>query len=143
MSFFDHSASIFSSSVHPSVCPSVCLFDCKLFIFLCSSPEPLGQFHPNLKQDILKLVQMNDVSRLFPRGETYKIAIIHWRNFKNLILQNHSANFDQTWHKAFFVKGEGSSSLFKWRITPLSKGRWLWNSIIPLTKCRNLLQQNH
>ena len=37
------------SSVCLSVCPSVC----KLFTFSSSSPEPLGQFQPNLAQSIL------------------------------------------------------------------------------------------
>ena len=54
VSFSDH-----LSSVCPSVCPSVC----KLFTFSSSSPEPLGQFQPNLAQSILgwrgfKFVQM-------------------------------------------------------------------------------------
>ena len=38
-----------------------------------------------------------------------------------LLLQNHWANFNQTWHKA--SEGKGDSSLFKWRATPNSKGR--------------------
>ena len=42
---------------------SVCLSVCKLFTFSSSSPEPLGQFQPNLAQSILgwrgfKFVQM-------------------------------------------------------------------------------------
>ena len=46
-----------------SVCPSVYLSVCKLFTFSFSSPEPLGQFQPNLAQSILgwrgfKFVQM-------------------------------------------------------------------------------------
>ena len=39
----------------------------------------------------------------------------------HLLLQNHLANFNQTWHKVFL--GEGDSSLFKWRATPFPKGR--------------------
>ena len=39
----------------------------------------------------------------------------------HLLLQNHWANFNQTWHKVFL--GEGDSSLFKWRATPFPKGR--------------------
>ena len=39
----------------------------------------------------------------------------------HLLLQNHWANFNQTWHKVFLVKGD--SSLFKWRATPFPKGR--------------------
>ena len=37
------------------------------------------------------------------------------------LLQNHWANFNQTWHKA--SSGEGDSSLFKYRAPPFSKGR--------------------
>ena len=36
-----------------SVCLSVCPSVCKLFTFSSSSPEPLGQFQPNLAQSIL------------------------------------------------------------------------------------------
>ena len=39
----------------------------------------------------------------------------------HLLLQNHWANFNQTWHKVSL--GEGDSSLFKWRATPFPKGR--------------------
>ena len=45
ITFSDH----LSSVVCLSVCPSVC----KLFTFSSSSPEPLGQFQPNLAQSIL------------------------------------------------------------------------------------------
>ena len=41
------------SSVRLSVCLSVCPSVCKLFTFSSSSPEPLGQFQPNLAQSIL------------------------------------------------------------------------------------------
>ena len=47
----------------------------------------------------------NGGSRPFPRGETYEIAKMYWQNFKNLLLKNHWANFNQTWHKA--PLGEG------------------------------------
>ena len=36
----------------------------------------------------------------FPRGDNYKIGKIHWQILKNLLLQNHWVNFNQTWHKA-------------------------------------------
>ena len=44
-------------------------------------------------------------------------------NFSNfhLLLQNHWANFNQTWHKVSL--GEGDSSLFKWRATSFPKWR--------------------
>jgi hypothetical protein len=38
-----------------------------------------------------------------------------------LLLQNHWANFNQTWHKWFL--GGWDSKLFKWRGLPFSKGR--------------------
>ena len=42
-------------------------------------------------------------------------------SYFHLLLQNHWANFNQTWHKASL--GEGDSSLFKWSAPPFSKGR--------------------
>ena len=36
-----------------------------------------------------------------------------------LLLQNHWANFNQTWHKVSL--GEGDSSFFKWRAPPFSR----------------------
>ena len=69
-----------------------------------SSQEPLSQFQPNLAQSILgwrgfKFVQMKDQTLL--QGEIItKITKIHWRNIKNLLLQNNWANFNQFWRKA-------------------------------------------
>ena len=40
-----------------------------------------------------------------PRGDNHEIPKIHWRNFKNL-LQNHWANFNQTWHKTSLDVGD-------------------------------------
>ena len=62
-----------------SFCPPVC----KLFTYSSSSPEPPGQFLPNLAHSILgwwgfKFVQMKDHA-LF-QGEI--ITKIHWRNLK-------------------------------------------------------------
>ena len=57
------------------------------------------------------------------------------RPLENLLLQNHWANFNQTWHKASL--GEGDSSMFKWRAPPFSKERWK-----TLTKLKHLLLQN-
>ena len=42
----------FSDHVSSAVLPSVRLSVCKLFTFSSSSPEPLGQFQPNLAQSI-------------------------------------------------------------------------------------------
>ena len=86
MSFSDHLSSVVCLSVclsvHPSVRPSVC----KLFTFSSSSPEPLGQFQPNLAQNILgwrgfKYVQVKGPS-LFQGEIITQIAKIHWRNLK-------------------------------------------------------------
>ena len=68
VSFSDHLSSVVCLSVRPSVCLSVC----KLFTFSFSSPEPLGQFQPNLAQSILgwrgfKFVQMK--GHALPKGE--------------------------------------------------------------------------
>ena len=41
---------------------------------------------------------------------------------KNLLLKNHWANFNQTWHKTFL--GDEDSSLFKLRAQLFSKGRY-------------------
>ena len=43
------------------------------------------------------------------------------RILKNPFLQNHLANLNQTWHKAFL--GEGNSILFKGRAPCFFKGR--------------------
>ena len=71
---------------------------CKLFTF-SFSPEPLGQFN----QTWQKASQVKEIQE------------------KNLLLQNHGENFNQTWHKAFM--GEGDSSLLKSKATLFSKGR--------------------
>ena len=62
----------FSDRLSSVVCLSVCLSVCKLFLFSTSSPEPLGQFQPNLAQSILgwrgiKFVQMK--APAFFKGE--------------------------------------------------------------------------
>ena len=48
------------------------------------------------------------------------VVVINFSPF-HLLLKNHWANFNQTWHKASL--GEGDSSLFKWRALPFSNGR--------------------
>ena len=48
------------------------------------------------------------------------VVVVNFSHF-HLLLQNHWANFNQTWHKASL--GEGDSSLFKWRAPPFPKGR--------------------
>ena len=64
----------------------------------------------------------------FFHGEIVKIR---WRFYKNLLLQNKLANFNQPWHKSSL--GSGYISLFKWRAPPFSKMRLLRNSENTLT----------
>jgi hypothetical protein len=61
-------------------------------------------------------------------------------SFKNLLLQNHWANFNQTWHKSSF--GEGDSSLFKGREQRFSKGIIVEREKNTLKIFKNLLLQN-
>ena len=58
-------------------------------------------------------VYSNEGPRPFPRGGNNEIAKkIHvFTKFKNLLLQNHWAYFNQTWQKASL--GEGDSNLFQ------------------------------
>ena len=67
-----------------SVHLSIRLSGGKPFTFSSSSPEPLGQFQPNLAQSSrwVKGIQVcsNNWPRPFPRGDNYEIAKIHWRN---------------------------------------------------------------
>ena len=48
------------------------------------------------------------------------VIVVNISNF-HLVLQNHLANFNQTWHKASL--GEVDLNFFKWRATSFSKGR--------------------
>ena len=57
----------------------------------------------------------------FPRGDKKKKSENILTKFKDSFLQNHLANFNQTWHKASF--GKGDSTFWKWRATPFFKGR--------------------
>ena len=57
-----------------------------------SSPEPLGQFQPNLAQSILawwvfKFVLKKGHARPFLRGDNYEIPKKHWRCFKKIFFQ--------------------------------------------------------
>ena len=49
------------------------------------------------------------------------LSVYTWRvsSSKAILLQNHWANFNQTWHKASLSNGD--SSLFKWRTLPFSR----------------------
>ena len=71
-----------------------------------------------------------------------RLSVCPSENFSHfqLLLQNHLANFNQTCHKASV--GEGDSSLFKWRVTPFSRGRQYWKCKIILKIFKNLLLQN-
>ena len=117
VSFSDHNLSV----VRRCRCR---LWHCrKLFIFSSCSPEPIST-KLGTKHSWVKGTQFcsSEGPGLFPRGGNYEIAKIHWRNFKkNLSLQIHWANFNQTWHKAFL--GDEESSSFEWMVLPFFKGR--------------------
>ena len=104
----------FSDRLLSVVCPSLC----KLFTFSSCFTEPHYQFQSNLAQKI------QDCSiegpRPFPRGDNYKIAMIYWRILKNLRLQNPGVNYDHTWHKVFFDKG--NKSVLKWSVMVFPRG---------------------
>ena len=91
-------------------------------IFLSRTTEP---FSTKLvtKHSWVKGIQVcsNEWPRPFPRSDNCEKAKIHWQTFKNLLLQNHWANFNQTLHKASL--DEGDSNLFKWRTLLFFKGR--------------------
>ena len=91
-------------------------------IFLSRTTEP---FSTKLvtKHPWVKGIQVcsNEWPRPFPRSDNCEKAKIHWQTFKNLLLQNHWANFNQTLHKASL--DEGDSNLFKWRTLLFFKGR--------------------
>ena len=69
----------FSDRLSSVVCPSVC----KLFLFSTSSPEPLGQFQPNLAQSILGCIHLNKLESHLPMDVLYqvwlKLAQWFWR----------------------------------------------------------------
>ena len=74
---------------------------------LISTSHPLK--HPWMKEIQISL---NGGPYPFSRGDNYnKIVKIHIIIFKNLHLQNHRANFNQTWYKASL--GEGNSRFYK------------------------------
>ena len=65
----------------------------------------------------LKFVQIK--GHTFLQGEIM-VKINALTIFKNLLLRNHIAPFNQTGHKAFF--GKDNSSLYKWRAMRFSNG---------------------
>ena len=57
----------------------------------------------------------------FPKGDNNNIAKILYQNFKNLLLQNHWANINHTWLKAFLCeKYYRNHSIIKKEITGFS-----------------------
>ena len=64
-----------------------------------SSPEPLCQFYQTLHKSSLNEGNSNfwnEEPFIFPSGDDYEIAKIHWRIWKNRLLQNHLANINQS-----------------------------------------------
>ena len=94
VSFSDHILSVVLRC-----CCCCCCHRHKHFTFSSSSPEPLRQFQLNLVQNILgwwglKFVQMKGPT--FFQGNSKNTLT----TFKNHLLQNLGANFNQTWHNA-------------------------------------------
>ena len=82
----------------------------EFFIYIISSPE--------LKAQVSFSDHLSSVVCLSVRPSV--CLSVNFSPF-HLLLQNHWANFNQTWHKASLR--DGGSSLFKWRAPPFSKGR--------------------
>ena len=97
----------------------------KLFIFFIFFSRITGPVSTKLgaKHPWVKGIQVcsNEGPHSFPRGNNYKICKNTFMKFKNLLLQNYWATFNQTWHKASL--GEGDYSLFKWRTIQFSQGK--------------------
>ena len=72
---------------------------------------------------LIKICWAESSSELFWSPVVCRPSIYHSGNFSHfyLVLKNHQANFNQTWHKASL--GEEDLSLFKWRTLLFSKGR--------------------
>ena len=90
-------------------------------IWKYSSPEPLGQFKIYFARSILGWREFKFVQIKWPTLFQGEIISKKWNyidKFKNLLLRNHWANFNQR-HNSFL--GEGDSSLFKWRTIQFSK----------------------
>ena len=102
---------------------SVCLWTFPIFVFFSRSTGPIsikdGTKHPSVKE-VQFFFFPNEGPCPFPRVDNSEIAKILWQNWKNLLIQNHKANFNQTWHKASL--GIWDSNFFKWRTLPFSKG---------------------
>ena len=109
------------------------------FVFLTTS-----QFEANMAQCIpgagnSSLCQKG--LRLFPRGDNYDIAKIHWRNLKYLLLNNNWAKFIHTWHKASL--GDEDSSLFQKMALPFFQGEKIkkWRKYIDEIKKKSSSQE--
>ena len=91
----------------------------KIFFSRTSRPNliKLGTYYPCVKG--IQICSNKGPGPLL-RGDNYKskIGVV---SFKNLLLQNHWANFKQTLHRSFL--GRGVTSVFKRRRSPFSKGR--------------------
>lgn len=63
-------------------------------------------------------VSFSDLIKICPLSV---VVVINSSHFHLLLLQNHWADFNFTWHKVSL--DEDNSSLSKWRVTPSVKGR--------------------
>ena len=107
----------------------------EIYVFKIYGLSPLIFSSPELKAQVSFSDHLSSI--VCPSVRHLSLNFSHFL----LLLQNHWANFNQTWHKASL--GRGDSSLFRWRVKPFSKGRLLRNSENTLTKLKNLLLQNH
>ena len=71
---------------------------------------------PELKAQESFSDRLSSVVRLFDR------LSVNFSYF-HLLLQSHKRNFKQTWHKASL--GKENSNLFKWRVTPFFRERYM------------------
>ena len=89
----------FSDRLLSVVCPSLC----KLFTFSSCFTEPHYQFQSNLAQKNSRLFKWR--AKPFSKGRQLQNSDNILTNIKNLLLQNPGANYNHTWHKVSFDKG--------------------------------------
>ena len=88
----------------------VCLWTFHIFFFFSRTTWPFST-KLGLKHPLVMRIQVcsNKGPQAFPRGDNKK----KWKYdiYKNLLLKDHWANFNQTWHKSYL--GDGDANLFK------------------------------
>ena len=97
-----------------SNCSEMILISCSLCIYTFN-----GWFSVSFLAHLSRRLKWAFLIKICPLSVVV-VVVVNFSHF-HLLLQNHWANFNQTWHKA--PLGKGDSSLFKWRAPPFSKGR--------------------